>query len=217
MSPDANAQATILQRIRAANRAEANLAEAVAAWENISRLYRRTSSRSPALVKELFIERLRDYDAQVETSPADAVPAAIERILAAHGNPRILLPSGMPEALLPSYPNFAVDESFSHAELDQFEGVITLATLAIAETGTLVLQSVPGQGRRAVSLVPNFHLCILRADQIVETVPEAMQGLAATSSLPTTFVSGPSATSDIEMTRIKGVHGPRVLHVIVVD
>ena len=98
-----------------------------------------------------------------------------------------------------------------------FDGVITGATLAIAETGTVVLQSVAGQGRRAVTLVPDYHLCVVRVGDVVETVPEAMERLQATAELATTFVSGPSATADIEMTRIKGVHGPRFLDVILVD
>ena len=93
---------------------------------------------------------------------------------------------------------------------------MTGATLAIAETGTIVLQNVPGQGRRAPTLVPDYHLCVVRAGDVVETVPEAMAKLAASASLATTFVSGPSATADIEMTRIKGVHGPRFLDVILI-
>ena len=95
--------------------------------------------------------------------------------------------------------------------------VMTGATLAIAETGTVVLQNVAGQGRRAVTLVPDYHLCVVRVADVVETVPEAMARLQATAGVATTFVSGPSATADIEMTRIKGVHGPRFLDVILVD
>jgi len=95
--------------------------------------------------------------------------------------------------------------------------VMTGATLAIAETGTVVLQSVAGQGRRAVTLVPDYHLCLVRVDDVVETMPEAMERLQAMATLATTFVSGPSATADIEMTRIKGVHGPRFLDVILIQ
>jgi L-lactate dehydrogenase complex protein LldG len=93
---------------------------------------------------------------------------------------------------------------------------MTAATLAIAETGTVVLQNVAGQGRRAVTLVPDYHLCVVRMEDVVETVPEAMERLQETAGLATTFVSGPSATADIEMTRIKGVHGPRFLDVILI-
>ena len=92
--------------------------------------------------------------------------------------------------------------------------VLSGCTVAIAETGTVVLQNVVGQGRRVATLVPDYHLCVVRVEDVVETVPEAMERLAATAELPTTFFSGPSATADIEMTRIKGVHGPRFLDVV---
>jgi L-lactate dehydrogenase complex protein LldG len=95
-------------------------------------------------------------------------------------------------------------------------GVPPGSTIAIAETGTVVLQSVVGQGRRAVTLVPDYHLCVVRVEDVVETVPEAFERLQATAGVATTFVSGPSATADIEMTRIKGVHGPRFLDIILV-
>ena len=101
-------------------------------------------------------------------------------------------------------------------ELDRFGGVITGCTVAISQTGTLILQDVPGQGRRAPTLVPDYHLCVVRGEDVVETVPEAMRRLQRTATLATTFVSGPSATADIEMTRIKGVHGPRFLDVVLV-
>ncbi len=117
---------------------------------------------------------------------------------------------------MPAGFEFVVDEGLSAAELDGFDGVMTGSTVAIAETGTVVLQDVAGQGRRAATLVPDYHLCVVRVEDVVETVPEAMERLAATAELPTTFFSGPSATADIEMTRIKGVHGPRFLDVILV-
>jgi L-lactate dehydrogenase complex protein LldG len=98
--------------------------------------------------------------------------------------------------------------------LNGFDGVMTGSSVAIAETGTVVLQNVAGQGRRAATLVPDYHLCVVRVEDVVETVAEAMDRLAATAGLTTTFISGPSATADIEMTRIKGVHGPRFLDVI---
>jgi L-lactate dehydrogenase complex protein LldG len=109
-----------------------------------------------------------------------------------------------------------MDECMTPAELDQVDGVITGSTVAIAETGTVVLQNVPGQGRRAATLVPDYHLCLVSADDVVETAPEAIARIHATATLSTTFVSGPSATADIEMTRIKGVHGPRFLDVILI-
>jgi L-lactate dehydrogenase complex protein LldG len=129
----------------------------------------------------------------------------------------MVVPAGLRPEWLPGGVEFVVDEGLATAELDGFDGVMTGATLAIAETGTVVLQSVAGQGRRAVTLVPDYHLCLVRVDDVVETVPEAMERLQATATLATTFVSGPSATADIEMTRIKGVHGPRFLDVILIQ
>ena len=109
-----------------------------------------------------------------------------------------------------------IDDGIAATELDGFDGVLTASSIGIAETGTVVLQNVAGQGRRAATLVPDYHLCLVRVEDVVETVPEAMDRLRATSRLATTFVSGPSATADIEMTRIKGVHGPRSLDVILI-
>jgi L-lactate dehydrogenase complex protein LldG len=129
----------------------------------------------------------------------------------------MVVPAGLEAEWLPSGVEFVVDEGLAAAELDAVDGVMTGATLAIAETGTVVLQNVAGQGRRAVTLVPDYHLCVVRVEDVVETVPEAMGRLQATAGLATTFFSGPSATADIEMTRIKGVHGPRFLDVIVIE
>jgi L-lactate dehydrogenase complex protein LldG len=102
-------------------------------------------------------------------------------------------------------------------ELDRVDGVLTSCTAAIAETGTVVMQNAAGQGPRFLSLIPDYHLCVVRVEQIVETVPEAFAFLEPSSSRPTTFFSGPSATADIEMTRIKGVHGPRFLDILVIE
>jgi L-lactate dehydrogenase complex protein LldG len=117
----------------------------------------------------------------------------------------------------PQHLEFVTDVGLSWEAIEGCEGVVTSSTVAIAETGTIVLQVGPGQGRRAITLIPDYHLCVVRAEDVVETVPEAMSWLAPTSTLATTFISGPSATADIEMTRIRGVHGPRFLDVIVVE
>ncbi len=165
-------------------------------------------------ILDLLENRLRDYDAHVVRSAGAGLSEAIRELLSRRGNPRMVVPPGLPEELLPRGVEFSVDDDLSALELDRFDGVLTSATVAIAETGTLVLQNVPGQGRRAVNLVPDYHLCVVDVDDVVSSVPQAIERLAATAALPTTFVSGPSATSDIEMTRIKGVHGPRFLDVL---
>jgi L-lactate dehydrogenase complex protein LldG len=211
-----DARSAILERVRAANRGAALLEQAARDWEQIPRTYRAAAGRPHEAVLELLMDRLRDYDAEVERLCSSAVSAAVERILAARGKPRLLVAAGLPAEFLPGSP-ISVDDNFAPHELDAFDAILTGATLAIAETGTLVLQNTPGQGRRAATLVPDFHVCVLRVADVVETVPQAIRRLAGTATLPTTFVSGPSATADIEMTRIKGVHGPRFLHVLLVD
>jgi L-lactate dehydrogenase complex protein LldG len=141
---------------------------------------------------------------------------AAARMLEERKAKRMVVPRGLAAEWLPGGVEFVVDEGLAAVKLDAVDGVMTGATLAIAETGTVVLQNVAGQGRRAVTLVPDYHLCVVRVEDVVETVPEAIGRLQATAGLATTFVSGPSATADIEMTRIKGVHGPRFLDVILV-
>ena len=204
----------ILGRIRAANGATTTLEEAGTAWLSIARPYRRNSSDDAEGILELLEDRLRDYDAHVLRTSRAGVGEAIAGRLSARGGLRMIMPAGIPADLLPDGTAIPLDEGMAAAELDGYEGVLTTAQLAIAETGTIVLQNVAGQGRRAVSLVPDYHLCLVDQANVVATVPEAMDRLQATAGLPTTFISGPSATADIEMTRIKGVHGPRFLDVI---
>lgn len=128
----------------------------------------------------------------------------------------MVVPPGLDlsQAALPGGIEVVIDHDLSAAELDAFDGVITGAAVAIAETGTIVLDGSPGQGRRAITLVPDYHLCIVRADQVVEIVPQAVAHLASRAGRPLTWISGPSATSDIELERVEGVHGPRTLEVI---
>ena len=140
----------------------------------------------------------------------------IAHILGERGKHHMAVPKGIPQEWLPDALTFVEDTRNDIAAIDACEGVLTSATLAIAETGTIVLQDVAGQGRRAVTLLPDYHLCVVDAANIVQTVPEAIALLQATADRSTTFFSGPSATADIEMTRIKGVHGPRFVDVILV-
>ncbi|MBV9613687.1 MAG: LUD domain-containing protein, partial [Acidobacteriaceae bacterium] len=123
---------------------------------------------------------------------------------------------GFPNHWLPEGFLFIPDENLSNQHLNSSDGVITCCTLAIALTGTLVIQSSPEQGRRAATLIPDYHLCILRKEDIVEVVPEAIRKLESAKARPLTFISGPSATVDIEMTRVRGVHGPRTLEVLII-
>jgi L-lactate dehydrogenase complex protein LldG len=206
-----------LGRIRAAV-GGASTAEAVGAgWDGIRRGYQRSARRERGAVIELFEDRLRDYDAQVVRVSRGEVAGAAAKMLAGRGVKRLVVPAGLREDLMVEGYEFLVDEELTAAELNAVDGVVTECTLGIAETGTIVLQTKAGQGRRAISLVPDYHLCLVETRDVVETVPEAMDKLAATAGLATTFISGPSATADIEMTRIKGVHGPRFLDVILVE
>ena len=212
-----SARAEVLRRIRAAKGGIANADMALAGWNAVTRRYRREARRSREAILELLVDRLQDYDARVVQAIHVDTSTAVAGMLKERKVTRMLIPPGLTTDWLPAGVEFVVDDGSAAAELDQVDGVMTGATLAIAETGTVVLQNVVGQGRRAVTLVPDYHLCVVRVDDVVETVPEAIGRLQATASLATTFVSGPSATADIEMTRIKGVHGPRFLDVILVE
>jgi L-lactate dehydrogenase complex protein LldG len=212
-----SARKVVLGRIRAAV-GGASSAEVVATgWDGIRRGYQRSARRERGEVIELFEDRLRDYNAQVVRVGGGEVASAAAKMLAARGVRRLVVPTGLRGDLMVEGYEFLVDEGLAAAELNAVDGVVTESTLGIAETGTIVLQTKPGQGRRAISLVPDYHLCVVDTRDVVETVPEAMDKLAATAGLATTFISGPSATADIEMTRIKGVHGPRFLDVILVE
>jgi len=184
-------------------------------WESLSRDYIRRDSLTGSAVVELFEHRIIDYGAHVFRTSPENIRATIEKILTDRAARRMLIPDGLPAEWLPAGPSFIVDADLSYEKLDKFDGVITTATAAIAATGSIVLQHGPGQGRRALTLIPDYHLCVVRTDLIVETVPAAFARLDPTR--PTTFISGPSATADIEMTRIKGVHGPRFMDVVLVS
>ena len=167
-------------------------------------------------IVELFVERVSDYRATVTRTPEAGLPAAIASVLARRGARWIAVPAGVPDAWLAAsdVERVADEPVLSHQALDRLDGVITGCAVAIAETGTIVLDAGPDQGRRALSLLPDLHVCIVSVGQIVGTVPEALERLIPTR--PQTWISGPSATSDIELQRVEGVHGPRTLDVIVV-
>ncbi len=155
----------------------------------------------------LFVERVEDYRAVVTRCSADDVVRVVTGVLA---SARTVVPPDLGLDL----PDAVVDRSFSAAELDDFDAVVTRARLGIAETGTIVLDHQPDQGRRAITLVPDLHVCVVDASQVVADVPDALALLDP--ARPLTWISGPSATSDIELDRVEGVHGPRTLHVLVV-
>ena len=209
------AREAVLRRVRVALDPEPVTPQA--GWAAIRREYRRdTPQQGQAALLDQLQDRLHDYDAGVYKASADQVRDQVEAILTTRNKRRIAIAEGFPPLWLPSCFAFFEDAPDTVLPLDASDGVLTTATLAIAETGTIVVQNAPGQGRRALTLVPDYHLCVVRAADIVGTVPEAFARLQATAHLATTFFSGPSATADIEMTRIKGVHGPRFVDVIVV-
>lgn len=167
---------------------------------------------APADLVAHFAERVADYRATVVRCSADEVATAVREALP--GGTRVVVPPGLPDDVRAGVGDAQVDDGLSAPELDELDAVVTCCRLAIAETGTIVLDHMPDQGRRALTLVPDRHVCVVRADQVVADVPDAMGRLDP--SRPLTWISGPSATSDIELDRVEGVHGPRVLHVIVV-
>jgi L-lactate dehydrogenase complex protein LldG len=169
-------------------------------------------------VVELFCERCADYRATVRRVSAAELPAAVAAACAERGARRLVTPPGGPSEL-EGLELVADDPPLGPRELDGFDGVLTGCALAIAETGTIVLDGGARSGRRAITLVPDYHVCVVEAERIVAAIPDAVAALAeaAAEGRPVTFVSGPSATSDIELDRVEGVHGPRTLDVFVVN
>jgi len=166
----------------------------------------------------MFAERVSEYKAWVGYSTTSALSAAIAARLAMYGT-RYVVPADFPADIMQQIPCVR-DQDLSHADIAATDGVVSLSALGIAETGTIVLDAGVGQGRRALTLLPDYHLCVVYAASIVLTVPEAFARLRASivdRRAPLTFISGPSATSDIELNRVEGVHGPRRLEVIIVD
>jgi len=166
-----------------------------------------------------FAERVAGYRIEVRRVARSDLPAAVAGALRARGARRIIVPPDLPAEWLLAGAELLVDGELPNDVLDAADGVLTGCALGIAETGTIVLDGDARQGRRAVTLLPDYHLCVVEAAQIVGTVPEAITALDAASRerRPITFVSGPSATSNIELSRIAGVHSPRGLEVLVVD
>ncbi|WP_327136539.1 lactate utilization protein C [Streptomyces sp. NBC_01340] len=179
---------------------------------------REHGARSVEQTVDLLAENLADYRALVHRCAAAELAGTIAGLLAGHGSTSVVVPAGLNEAWLATtevtrVPDRAEDTS---GELDRVDSVVTACALAIAETGTIVLDGGPDQGRRRITLVPDHHICVVRVpDQVVSSVPQALERLDPTR--PLTWISGPSATSDIELDRVEGVHGPRTLEVVLVS
>ena len=174
----------------------------------VPRDYRHSGDLPRSELLDLFVDRLVDYKAAVRRC---AESDLVGTLLAALGDRAVVVPPGLAWEL----PGAVVDDGLTAAALDRLDGVVTACAVGVAETGTIVLDASPDQGRRAITLIPDYHLCVVRASQVVQTVPEAVGRLDP--SRPLTWISGPSATSDIELQRVEGVHGPRNLEVVLVD
>jgi L-lactate dehydrogenase complex protein LldG len=168
-----------------------------------------------------FAERAAEYEATIHRVAETDLPSAIAQALERRGVRRLVIPPGLPQEWVPENVETLRDAArprLTKEELDESDGVLTGCALGIAQTGTIVLDTGEGQGRRALTLLPDYHLCVVREDQIVGLVPEAFARLEETvkaEGRAITFISGPSATSDIELNRVEGVHGPRTLEVLI--
>jgi L-lactate dehydrogenase complex protein LldG len=216
MSALLDSRQLILDRARAATRSVAqNPAHLADAYAVLPRAYIHQGALAPEARIHLMIQRLREYDAEVVESTPEALPATIAAQLASSGRHAFVAPPGLPADWFAPGFDWKIDRGLATAEIEQAEGVVTAAYCGIADSGTIVLHHSAAEGRRVLTLLPDWHLCILCASQVVETLPEYFSRCQQPPALAT-WISGPSATADIEMTRIKGVHGPRFLNVILV-
>lgn len=211
------AKQEILARIRTALSDTQGQPEQVVEWR-----YHQPTPLADVL--DTFVENIVDYRARIVRVPAAEVPAAIADALTALGASSAVLPSGVPQEWRrhlgeAGFTLFDDDPPLSHAELNEIDAVVTGSAVCMAETGTICLDHSPDQGRRALTLVPDRHVCVVRAEDVLSDVPEAIQRLgdAVRAGQPVTWISGGSATSDIELSRVEGVHGPRSLYVVLQD
>jgi L-lactate dehydrogenase complex protein LldG len=188
----------------------------------VERGYRKKDEAPHEEIVDRFAEHVAEYKATVHRVGEDELPAAIDRALRERGVGRLVVPADLPEGWVPEGVEVLRDGADGHrltnGELDRSDGVLTGCSLGISQTGTIVLDAGEAQGRRALTLLPDYHLCVVREDQVVGLVPEAIERLGETvrtEGRAVTFVSGPSATSDIELIRVEGVHGPRTLEVLI--
>ncbi|MBA3944945.1 MAG: lactate utilization protein C [Herpetosiphonaceae bacterium] len=212
------ARQTILRRIRAGLRDVPDGEQP--ADVVVAHVYRQMDERPHAEIVAQFAERVAEYRATVRRITDRELPEAIAAACTGRGVRQLVVPADIPASWLPAELVVQPDDGLTAEQLDTSEGVLTGCALGIAQTGTIVLDAGPHQGRRLLTLLPDYHLCVVYADQIVGVVPEAIRHLEAAvrdERRPITLISGPSATSDIELNRVEGVHGPRTLHVLIVD
>ncbi|MEU8733262.1 LUD domain-containing protein [Streptomyces tendae] len=179
---------------------------------------REHGKRSATQTVDLLAENLADYRALVHRCTAGQVPELLARLLSAHGSRSVVVPPGLPAQWLTAVEASVVQDlaASTAPQLDEVDSVISGCAVAVAETGTIVLDGSPDQGRRRITLVPDHHICVVRVpEQVVSSVPEALERLDPVR--PLTWISGPSATSDIELDRVEGVHGPRTLEVVLLS
>ncbi|ACZ20472.1 uncharacterized conserved protein [Sanguibacter keddieii DSM 10542] len=217
-----SAREEIMGRVRAA------LSDVTAGGGPVTTVEREYRTSGPLAVGsegavEMLVDRLVDYRATVHHASDDAAVAQVvaEIVAGLPGARSVVVPAGLERSWLSALPETVAvledsrEEPMTALELDEVDAVVTASRVSVADTGTIVLDGEPDQGRRAVTLVPDVHVCVVRRDQVVETVPEGVAVLAEHPDRPQTWISGPSATSDIELSRVEGVHGPRTLHVVI--
>ncbi len=205
----------VLARVRAALGPAAEIPEVPRAYRQAGAL----GAGGDSVTMDLFCARVADYRATVRRVRGDQLPGALMAACEKREARRIAVPAQAPPWTVEGVELVRDDPPLSPRQLDELDGVLSGCALAIAETGTIVLDGVGASGRRALTLVPDYHLCVVRSDDIVPSVPDGVAALArvAAEGQPITFISGPSATVDIELVRVEGVHGPRTLDVLVVE
>jgi L-lactate dehydrogenase complex protein LldG len=214
MSGRTQSRGEVLKRVHSATRNTVP-GDTQSLWSALPRDYGRRGTLGAEARIGLMVERLREYEAEVVQVRPEALPEAISARLAGSRRHRFVAPGGLPQEWRAEGFEWILDHQLTAEQIEWAEGVVTTCFCAIADSGTIVLHHSSSEGRRVLSLLPDWHLCILRASQIVETLPEYFSCCHHPPTLAT-WISGPSATADIEMTRIKGVHGPRHLEVLLV-
>jgi L-lactate dehydrogenase complex protein LldG len=206
------AREDILSRIRAELGPEM---ESVTAYTEIAREYSRSGTLDREACLELLKDRLLDYDSEIfEVESEREIAAAVGSALQKADEQNVLVAEAFPQSWLPSGIEVVVDRQLSIDKLDTLGTVVTTCEAVVASTGTIMLVHDGAQGRRVITLLPDHHICIVKRDQVFEVLSEALGAMGTRSRMAITTISGPSATSDIEMTRIRGVHGPRRLTVV---